>query len=82
MSLFLHICTGLGLALAAGIRPFTPAWLAGALASSNVLFDFRGTDYAFLQSAVFLLVVALIFVACAILRPRGSCWPRWAPKSS
>ena len=42
MSLFLHICTGLGLALAAGIRPFTPAWLAGALAGSNVLFDFKG----------------------------------------
>jgi hypothetical protein len=71
MSLFLHICTGLGLALAAGIRPFTPAWLAGALASSNVLFDFRGTHYAFLQSAVFLVVVACIYVASAILRQRA-----------
>jgi hypothetical protein len=71
MSLFLHICTGLGLALAAGIRPFTPAWVAGALAGSNVLFDFRHTDYAFLQSAAFLLVVALLFVVCAMLRVRA-----------
>jgi hypothetical protein len=71
MSLFLHICTGLGLALAAGIRPFTPAWLAGALAGADVLFDFHGTSYAFLQSAAFLLVVAVIFVACTMLRARG-----------
>src|SRR5665213_3228133 len=76
MSLFLHICTGLGLALAAGIRPFTPAWLAGALAGANVLFDFHGTDYAFLQSAAFLLVVALIFVASAILAAHhDAAWP-------
>jgi|SRR5665213_653930 len=71
MSLFLHIATGLGLALAAGIRPFTPALMAGALARSHVLFDFRGTSYAFLQSAEFLLVVACLFVALAILRRRG-----------
>jgi hypothetical protein len=71
MSLFLHICTGLGLALAAGIRPFTPGLAAGALAAANVLFDFKGTDYAFLQSPAFLLVVALGFVACAILRRRA-----------
>jgi hypothetical protein len=69
MSLFLHICTGLGLALAAGIRPFTPALAAGGLASSNVLFDFRGTHYAFLQSGWFLLAVAACFFVCAILRP-------------
>ena len=72
MSLFLHICTALGLALAAGIRPFTPALAAGALARSGALFDFRGTPYAFLQSTVFLLVVALGLVAFAILRSRGT----------
>ena len=71
MSLFLHIATALGLALAAGIRPFTPALAVGGLARSNVLFNFRGTSYAFLQSAEFLLVVAVLFVALAILRRRG-----------
>jgi Domain of unknown function (DUF4126) len=72
MTLFLHICTGLGLALAAGIRPFTPALVAGALARGDVLFDFKGTHYAFLQSPWFLLVVALGFGACAILRGRAT----------
>ena len=71
MSLFLHIATALGLALAAGIRPFLPALAVGALARSHVLFDFLGTSYAFLQSAEFLLVVACLFVALAILRRRG-----------
>jgi hypothetical protein len=70
MSLFLHICTGLGLALAAGIRPFTPTLAAGGLAGADAVFDFRGTHYAFLQSGWFLLVVACLFVACAVLRPR------------
>ncbi|HEY1774608.1 MAG TPA: DUF4126 family protein [Solirubrobacteraceae bacterium] len=71
MSLFLHIATALGLALAAGIRPFLPALAAGALARSDVFFDFHGTPYAFLQSGEFLLVVACLFVALAILRRRG-----------
>jgi Domain of unknown function (DUF4126) len=70
MSLFLHITTGLGLALAVGIRPFTPVLAAGALARSGVLLDFRATSYAFLQSTVFLLVVACLFAAFAILRAR------------
>ncbi len=70
MSLALHICTGLGLALAAGIRPFTPALAVGGLASADAVFDFKGTQYAFLQSGPFLLVAACLFVACAVLRPR------------
>jgi hypothetical protein len=69
-SLFLHICTGLGLALAAGIRPFTPALAVGGLAGADALSDFHATPYAFLQSGPFLLAVACLFVACAVLRPR------------
>ena len=72
MSLFLHICTGVGLALAAGIRPFTVTLLAGALARADVLVDFRATTYAFLSSTVFLLVVVCLFAAFAILRQRGA----------
>jgi hypothetical protein len=45
-SLLLHICTGLGLALAAGIRPFTPALAVGGLAGAGVLSDFQATPYA------------------------------------
>jgi len=68
MSLLLHICTGLGLALAAGIRPFTPALAAGGLAGAGVLARFRGTHYAFLASGTFLLVVAACFLVCALIR--------------
>ena len=68
MSLFLHICTGLGLALAAGIRPFMPALAAGALARSHVLMDFRGTHYAFLQSGWFLLAAAALFGVFVFVR--------------
>jgi len=59
MSLVLHICTGLGLALAAGIRPFTPALAAGALARADAGLSVRATHYAFLQSGWFLLAAAL-----------------------
>jgi hypothetical protein len=69
MSLFLHICTGLGLALAAGIRPFAPTLAAGGLAASDAVVSFRGTPYAFLQSGWFLFAMACLFIACAVLRP-------------
>jgi hypothetical protein len=68
-SLLLHICTGLGLALAAGIRPFTPTLAVGGLAGAGALTDFHATPYAFMQSGPFLLAVACLFVACAVLRP-------------
>jgi len=68
MSLFLHICTGLGLALAAGIRPFTPALAAGGLAREHAAFGFAGSHYAFLESGWFLLAVAACFLVCAVVR--------------
>jgi hypothetical protein len=68
MSLLLHICTGLGLALAAGIRPFTPALAAGGLARAHAAFGFSGTHYAFLESGWFLLAVAAGFLVCAVVR--------------
>ena len=37
MNVLLHIGQGLGLALAAGLRPFAPALLMGALASASVI---------------------------------------------
>ena len=70
MSLFLHICAGLGLALAAGIRPFTPAWVAGAFAGAGVLYDFHGTHFAFLQSGAFLIAVVALFIVSVFVRGR------------
>jgi high-affinity Fe2+/Pb2+ permease len=64
METLLDILTGIGLAAAAGIRPFLPGLAAGALASANLTIDFDGTDFAFLEAPGWLLalVVALIVV--------------------
>lgn len=67
MDLLLAICQGLGLALAAGIRPFLPALVAGAAASANLLIDFNGTDFEFLELPLFLLAVTLLLIAVVLL---------------
>ncbi|HWX44688.1 MAG TPA: hypothetical protein VNY52_05130 [Solirubrobacteraceae bacterium] len=62
--LVFYIGLGLGLALAAGLRPFLPALLAGALAAGGDLgVSFAHSGYEFLQSSWWLLVVAVAFVA-------------------
>jgi hypothetical protein len=65
MNLILYIAQGAGLAAAAGLRPFLPALLAGAIASDDLglthrlALDFAHTDYSFLQTTIFLLVVVI-----------------------
>jgi hypothetical protein len=62
--LVFYIGLGLGLALAAGLRPFLPALLAGALASGGALgVSFAHGGYSFLQSDWWLLAVTAVFVA-------------------
>ena len=68
MKLLLDILIGLGLAQAAGIRPFLPALVAGAAAKAGVLVDFGGTDFAFLQSSWWLAAMAALALAGLILR--------------
>jgi hypothetical protein len=65
--LVFDIFQGIGVAAAVGIRPFLPALAVGALAAGDVQIDFKGTDYAFLQGAPFLLgmVVGAIVLALA-----------------
>jgi hypothetical protein len=70
MDAFLVICQGIGLATAAGVRPFLPALLAGALAGADSGLDFDGTDFAFLESAWFLLAIAVALVVTTLLRTR------------
>ena len=64
MHLLFDIFQGMGIAAAVGIRPFLPALAVGALASGDVQIDFKGTDFSFLQSTVWLLV--MLACACAL----------------
>jgi predicted permease len=70
VDLLLAICQGLGLALAAGIRPFLPALVAGAAASADLLIDFDQTDLEFLELPLFLLAVTLVLIAAVLLERR------------
>ncbi|HEX5922487.1 MAG TPA: DUF4126 family protein [Baekduia sp.] len=69
MKLALDILQGLGLASAAGLRPFLPALLAGALASGDVGLDFDGTQFAFLESPIWLLALVIALIASVFIRP-------------
>lgn len=69
--LVFYIGLGLGLALAAGLRPFLPALLAGALGSGDTLgVDFAHSGYAFLQDGWWLLAVAAALVIAWALQLR------------
>jgi hypothetical protein len=64
------IFQGIGIAAAVGIRPFLPALAAGALAAGDVEIHFDHTDFSFLQSAPFLLAMAVCAIALAVLERR------------
>jgi hypothetical protein len=66
------IFQGIGVAAALGIRPFLPALAVGALAAGDVEISFKGTDYAFLQGAPFLIGMAVGAILLAILQRRWS----------
>jgi hypothetical protein len=69
MKLVLDILQGLGLASAVGLRPFLPALLAGALASGDIGLDFDGTQFAFLESPIWLLALVLALIVSVFIRP-------------
>jgi hypothetical protein len=70
MKLVIDILQGMGLAAAAGVRPFLPTLVAGAFATADVGVDFDGTAFSFLESPVFLLAVAVAMVVTFVLRGR------------
>jgi Domain of unknown function (DUF4126) len=70
MKLLLDILQGMGLAGAAGIRPFLPTLVAGAFASADLGVDYDGTAFSFLESPAFLLAVAIVMVLTFLLRGR------------
>ncbi len=70
MHLVFDIFQGIGVATAVGIRPFLPGLVAGALAAGDVEIQFSNTSYSFLQSPVFLLVLAIGAVILIVLEYR------------
>ncbi|HWC25703.1 MAG TPA: DUF4126 family protein [Solirubrobacteraceae bacterium] len=70
MQLLIDILQGAGLAAAAGVRPFLPALVAGALASADVGVDYEDTPFAFLEQPVWLLIVAVALLAAVVLARR------------
>jgi hypothetical protein len=70
VKLLLDILQGMGVSAAAGLRPFLPTLLVGALAADDLGVDFNGTDFAFLESAWFLLAIAVALVVTTLLRKR------------
>jgi hypothetical protein len=69
--LVFYIGLGLGFGVAAGLRPFLPALLAGALGSKGALgVDFGHSGYAFLQAGWWLLVVTAALMAAWVLQLR------------
>jgi hypothetical protein len=76
--LVFDIFQGVGIATAVGIRPFLPALAVGALAAGDVQIDFKGTDFAFLEGAPFLIgmLVGAFVVAIAERRLGGASLTR------
>ncbi len=68
MKLLIDILQGLGLSQAAGIRPFLPALVAGGAARADLLTDFEGGPFAFMEQPWWLAVLAAAALAALILR--------------
>ena len=72
MHLVFDIFQGIGIAAAVGIRPFLPALAVGALAAGDVQIDFAHSDFSFLQSPAFLLVMVVGSIVLSMLERRMS----------
>jgi hypothetical protein len=70
VKLLLDILQGMGVSAATGLRPFLPTLLVGALAADDLGVDFDHTDFAFLESAWFLLAITVALVVTTLLRSR------------
>jgi hypothetical protein len=68
--LVFDIFQGIGIAAAVGIRPFLPALVVGGLAAGNLELHFDHTKLSFLQSAPFLLGLAVLAVLLVLVERR------------
>jgi hypothetical protein len=66
LRLLIDILQGMGLAGAAGVRPFLPALVAGALATQDIGIDYEGTPFSFLERPIWLVAVALALLVAVV----------------
>jgi hypothetical protein len=65
--LLFDIFSGIGIAAAAGIRPFLPGLVAGLLGLAGLQVHFENSSFAFIGQAPFLIIVALAALALIAL---------------
>jgi len=71
LQLLIDMLQGAGLAGAAGIRPFLPALVAGALATADVGVDYDGTPFSFLEQPGWLLAIVVALIAAVVAERKG-----------
>lgn len=69
------ISQGVGVSLATGVRTLLPPLLVGALARADAGVDFDGTDYAFLESIVWLAALVVLVAAGTLAERRRVAIP-------
>jgi hypothetical protein len=80
ISAFMDIGQGTGLATTSGLRPLLPPIVVGVMAHADAGADFTGTDWAWMESWVFVGILAALFIAgwlidrsrTNLMRPGGS----------
>jgi len=75
VKLLLDILQGMGVSTAAGLRPFLPTLLVGALAADDLGVDFDGTDFAFLEQWWFVIAVAVVAIGLELIERRREIPP-------
>lgn len=75
----MDIGQGAGLATTGGVRPLLPPIVAGALAKADAGIDFSGTDFAWMESWVFIGVLAAIYVGYWVADRRTPGAPKSEP---
>jgi Domain of unknown function (DUF4126) len=75
LDLFLVTSQGIGSALSAGVRAAVAALVVGLLAAADLGVDFDGTDFAFLESAVWLAAAGLLTLGGLVLAHRRASIP-------
>jgi Domain of unknown function (DUF4126) len=71
VSTFTDIGQGTGLATSSGARPFLVVITTGVLAHADAGVDFTGTDWSWMESWVFLGILALLYVVFWVMDSGG-----------